>query len=84
MSLQPSRPPPALTLVHEPPELAADVIDKGIMLTGGVAMLGNLSQVLGTELGLKVNIADDPMSAGVLGAGHLLESHELLPRATID
>ena len=67
-----------------PPELSADVIDKGIMLTGGVAMLNNLRQALGAEIGLRVNIAPEPMSAAVLGAGYLLESDDLLPRVTID
>jgi rod shape-determining protein MreB len=67
-----------------PPELSSDVIDKGIMLTGGVAMLGNLRQALGAEIGLKVNVASEPMSAAVLGAGYLLESDDLLPRVTID
>ena len=67
-----------------PPELAADVIDKGIMLTGGVAMLGNLRQLLSYEIGLRVNIASEPMSAAVLGAGYLLENDDLLPRVTID
>ena len=67
-----------------PPELSADVIDKGIMLTGGVAMLGNLRQAIEAEINLKVNIAPKPMSAAVLGAGYLLESDALLPRVTID
>lgn len=67
-----------------PPELSADVIDKGIMLTGGVAMLDNLRQILRSEIGLTVNVAPEPMSAAVLGVGHLLESDDLLPRVTID
>ncbi len=67
-----------------PPELSADVIDKGIMLTGGVALLGQLRQSLQSEISLKMNVASDPMAAAVLGAGQLLEKDELLPRAIIE
>ena len=67
-----------------PPELSADVIDKGIMLTGGVALLGQLRQSLQSEISLIMNVASDPMAAAVLGAGQLLEKDELLPRAIIE
>lgn len=67
-----------------PPELSADVIDKGIMLTGGVALLGQLRQSLQSEISLIMNVASDPMAAAVLGAGQLLEKDELLTRAIIE
>ena len=52
-----------------PPELAADIVDKGIVLTGGGALLANLDQVLRDETGLPVSIADDPLSCVALGTG---------------
>lgn len=67
-----------------PPELSADVIDRGIMLTGGVALLDKLGRRLGEEIGLKVNIAREPLSSAVLGAGKLLENDDLLQRVLVD
>ena len=54
-------------LEHTAPELAADIVDKGIMLTGGGALLGNLEIVLRQATGLPVSIADDPLSCVALG-----------------
>ena len=71
-------------LENIPPELSADVIDRGITLTGGVAMLRNIGRYLGTKLCLNVKIAADPLSTAVLGAGRLLEEDKLLERASID
>ena len=60
-------------LEHTAPELAADIVDKGIMLTGGGALLGNLEIVLRQATGLPVSIADDPLSCVALGTGRCLE-----------
>jgi rod shape-determining protein MreB len=60
-------------LEHTAPELAADIVDKGIMLTGGGALLGNLDHVLRQATGLPVSIADDPLSCVALGTGRCLE-----------
>ena len=61
-------------LVHHDPELAADIVDKGIVLTGGGSLLANLDQVLREETGLPVSIADDPLSCVALGTGRVLEA----------
>ncbi|MFT7578536.1 MAG: rod shape-determining protein MreB [Myxococcota bacterium] len=61
-----------------PPELAADIVDKGIVLAGGGALLRNIDILLREETGLPVMIADDPMSAVVLGSGKALDSLALL------
>jgi rod shape-determining protein MreB len=61
-----------------PPELSADIVDKGIMLAGGGALLRNIDVLLREETGLPVMIADDPMSAVVLGSGKALNSVALL------
>ncbi len=62
-----------VALEATPPELAADIVDKGIVLTGGGALLSNLDQVLRDETGLPVSIADDPLSCVALGTGKALE-----------
>lgn len=62
-----------VALEHTPPELAADIVDKGIVLTGGGALLTNLDLVLRHATGLAVTIADDPLSCVALGTGHTLE-----------
>ena len=61
-----------------PPELAADTVDKGIVLTGGGALLGNLDVVLRNATGLPVSIADEPLSCVVLGTGRCLEEMKTL------
>ena len=60
-------------LEHTEPELAADIVDKGIVLTGGGALLTNMDFVLRYATGLPVSIADDPLSCVVLGTGRALE-----------
>lgn len=65
-------------LERTPPELSADIVDKGIVLAGGGALLKNLDILLREETGLPVLIADDPMSAVVLGSGATLDELELL------
>jgi rod shape-determining protein MreB len=62
-----------VALEHTAPELAADIVDKGIVLTGGGALLGNMDYVLRHATGLPVSIADDPLSCVVMGTGCALE-----------
>jgi rod shape-determining protein MreB len=59
-----------------PPELSADLTEKGIVLTGGVALLRNLDKLVNQETGLPVRIADDPLSAVALGAGQALDRRD--------
>jgi len=63
-----------LALEATPPELAADIVDKGIMLTGGGALLRNLDIELRERTGLPVSIADDPLSCVVRGSGTVVEN----------
>ena len=73
-----------VALEHTPPELAADIVDKGIVLTGGGALLGNLDLVLRHATGLAVTIADDPLSCVALGTGHALEEMKTLKSILIN
>ena len=66
-----------VALEHTAPELAADIVDKGIVLTGGGALLANLDFVLRHATGLPVSIADDPLSCVALGSGRALEEESL-------
>ena len=59
-----------------PPELSADVLDKGIMLTGGGALLNKLDQLLSDEIGLKITVPENPSFTAVLGAAKILENLE--------
>ncbi len=61
-----------------PPELAADIVDKGIMLTGGGSLLRNLDVVIRERTGLPVALADDPLKCVVLGSGKVLETPSLM------
>jgi rod shape-determining protein MreB len=61
-------------LERTPPELSADIFDRGIMLTGGGALLLKLDERLKQETGLPVHVADDPLTAVVRGTGHVLEN----------
>jgi len=67
-----------VALEHTAPELAADIVDKGIVLTGGGALLGHLDQVLREATGLPVSIADEPLSCVALGTGRALEEMKTL------
>jgi rod shape-determining protein MreB len=69
-----------VALERTPPELSADIIDRGIVLTGGGALLRNLDQRLKAETGLPVSVADDPLTSVVLGAGKMLSDFSLLKR----
>jgi len=72
-----------LAMEQTPPELAADIVDRGIFLTGGGALLKNLDVLLKEETGLPIIIADDPLSAVVLGSGKILENLDLLKEVSI-
>lgn len=63
-----------VALEATPPELAADIVDTGIMLTGGGSLLKNLDKVLRDETGLPVSVADDPLSCVAIGTGAALEN----------
>ena len=67
-----------MALELTPPELSADIIDQGIVLTGGGALLRNLDKRLSEETGLPIIVAEDPLSSVVLGSGKALEHIELL------
>jgi rod shape-determining protein MreB len=72
-----------LTLERTPPELAADIVDNGIMLTGGGALLGGLDVLIREETGLPVAVADDPLSCVVLGSGKALDELDLLKEVSV-
>lgn len=67
-----------MALELTPPELSADIVDQGIVLTGGGALLRNLDKRLNQETGLPIIIADDPLSSVVLGTGAALENIDVL------
>ena len=67
-----------------PPELSADIVDRGIVMTGGGAMLKNLDKRLRDETGVPIAMAEDPLSCVVLGAGKMLQDFPLLRKISID
>jgi rod shape-determining protein MreB and related proteins len=73
-----------VALERTPPELSADIVDKGIVLTGGGSLLRNLDKRIREETGLPVTIADDPLSSVVLGTGKMLSDFHLLKKMSID
>ena len=70
-------------LEQTPPELAADIVDTGIVMTGGGALLKNLDKLLREETSLPIRVTDDPLSTVVLGSGKALEEIALLREVTI-
>jgi len=72
-----------VALERTPPELAADIVDKGIVLAGGGANLKSLDSLLRKETGLPVVIAEDPLSCVVLGSGKVLDELDLLRKVTV-
>ncbi|HHW23290.1 MAG TPA: rod shape-determining protein [Clostridiaceae bacterium] len=66
------------TLEKTPPELAADIMERGIMLTGGGALLRGLDKLISKETGIPVFIAEDPLDCVVLGTGKVLEELDVL------
>jgi len=71
-------------LERTPPELAADIADKGIVMTGGGSLLHGLDTLIGLETHLKVTIAEDPLSCVVLGAGKVLDELDLLKMVCLE
>jgi rod shape-determining protein MreB len=72
-----------IALERIPPELAADIADKGIVLTGGGSLLENLDVLLRDETGLPVMLAEDPLTAVVMGCGRCLDEFDLLKDVAI-
>lgn len=70
------------TLESTPPELAADIIDRGIMLAGGGALLKGLDSLISNETGIVTHVAPNPLKCVVYGTGRVLEDYERLSRAS--
>jgi len=73
-----------VALERTPPELSADISDRGIVLTGGGALIKNLDERIRHETGLPVSIADEPLNSVVLGTGKMLTDFKLLRKISID
>jgi rod shape-determining protein MreB len=73
-----------VALEQTPPELSADIVDQGIVLTGGGALLKNLDKRLNLETGMPIIVADDPLSSVVLGSGQALDHMHILREIAID
>jgi rod shape-determining protein MreB and related proteins len=73
-----------VALERTPPELSADIVDKGIVITGGGSMLRNLDKRIREETSLPVTLAEDPLSSVVLGTGKMLSDFNLLKKISID
>jgi rod shape-determining protein MreB len=72
-----------IALEQTPPELAADIVDRGIVLTGGGALLKNLDKLLREETSLPITITEDPLLTVALGSGVALDSIEILKQVVI-
>jgi rod shape-determining protein MreB and related proteins len=72
-----------IALERTPPELAADIVDKGIVLVGGGSLLRNLDVLLRESTGLPVMLAEDPLTAVAIGTGRTLEDISLLKEVAI-
>src|SRR2546427_7027358 len=73
-----------VALERTPPELSADIVERGIVLTGGGALLKNLDKRLSIETGLPVSLAEDPLASVALGTGKMLSDFDLLKRVKWD
>mgnify|MGYP003587530203 CR=1 FL=1 len=73
-----------IALEQTPPELAADIVDRGIVLTGGGALLKNLDRLLMEESGLPITVTEDPLSTVALGSGRALDSIDILKQVVIE
>ena len=73
-----------VSLERTPPELASDIVDRGIVLAGGGSLLRNLDSLISEETGLPVTLATDPLTSVVLGAGKALDELDLLKDVTIN
>lgn len=71
------------TLEKTPPELSADIIDRGIVLTGGGALIRNLDKLAQIETGIPVNIAENPLDCVAMGAGKVLEEVNILKKVLL-
>ena len=68
------------TLEHIPPEVSSDIIDAGIYVTGGSALIGNFDKLLNAETNLKINILDEPQDSVINGLGKLMdENYKTMP-----
>ena len=72
-----------MALERTPPELSADFVDRGLVLTGGGALIRNLDVRLREETGVPVTITEDPLSTVVLGVGRVLDDMDLLRRVCL-
>jgi rod shape-determining protein MreB len=72
-----------MTLERTPPELSADILDRGIMLSGGGALLKNLDERLRLETNLPVHVSEDPLTAVVRGTGKVMENLEQYSKVLI-
>jgi rod shape-determining protein MreB len=72
-----------MALEQTPPELAADIVDRGIVLAGGGALLKNLDKLLREETGLPITVTENPLSTVVLGCGKILDNIEILKQVII-
>jgi rod shape-determining protein MreB len=73
-----------VALERTPPELSADIMDKGIVIAGGGALLKNLDRRLREETGLPVTLAEDPLACVALGTGQMLTDFNLLRKIAIE
>lgn len=73
-----------VALEQTPPELSADIVDRGIVLTGGGALLKNLDKLLREETGLPITVAEDPLSTIAIGSGMTLGNIDFLKQVIID
>ena len=73
-----------IALEQTPPELSADIVDRGIVLTGGGALLKNLDKRLSHETGLPIIVSDDPLKAVVLGSSKVLDDIDLLRKVAVE
>ncbi len=71
------------TLERTPPELSADIVDRGIIMTGGGALLRGMDRLLAEETGMPVALTDDPLAAVVMGTGRVLEEIETLKKVLV-
>jgi rod shape-determining protein MreB len=71
------------TLERTPPELSADIVDRGIIMTGGGSLLRGMDRLLAEETGMPVALTDDPLAAVVMGTGRVLEEIEALKKVLV-
>jgi rod shape-determining protein MreB len=72
-----------VTLDQTPPELSSDIMDRGIVLTGGGALLAGLDERLRSETGMPVSVAEDPLNCVVIGSGRCIEDFDTLSRVFV-